>query len=88
MIDMELGPIRPPSEAESLMLRVTRGCHWNKCYFCDLYKKYKFSRRRYEEIEEDLKKAADSELYNLFPTGWRCICTTDGISDADFGRYS
>lgn len=33
MIDMELGPIRPPSEAESLMLRVTRGCHWNKCYF-------------------------------------------------------
>ena len=25
MIDMELGPIRPPSEAESLMLRVTRG---------------------------------------------------------------
>lgn len=53
MIDMELGPIRPPSEAESLMLRVTRGCHWNKCYFCDLYKKYKFSRRRFEEIEED-----------------------------------
>ena len=49
MIDMELGPIRPPSEAESLMLRVTRGCHWNKCYFCDLYKKYNFQ-------EEDMKR--------------------------------
>lgn len=68
MIDMELGPIRPPSEAESLMLRVTRGCHWNKCYFCDLYKKYKFSRRRYEEIEEDLKKAADSEYAQNYTT--------------------
>ena len=65
---MELGPIRPPSEAESLMLRVTRGCHWNKCYFCDLYKKYKFSRRRYEEIEEDLKKAADSEYAQNYTT--------------------
>lgn len=68
MIDMELGPIRPPSEAESLMLRVTRGCHWNKCYFCDLYKKYKFSRRKYEEIEEDLKKAADSEYAQNYTT--------------------
>lgn len=68
MIDMELGPIRPPSEAESLMLRVTRGCHWNKCYFCDLYKKYKFSRRRFEEIEEDLKKAADSEYAQNYTT--------------------
>ena len=65
---MELGPIRPPSEAESLMLRVTRGCHWNKCYFCDLYKKYRFSRRKYEEIEEDLKKAAGSEYAQNYTT--------------------
>lgn len=56
------------SEAESLMLRVTRGCHWNKCYFCDLYKKYRFSRRKYEEIEEDLKKAADSEYAQNYTT--------------------
>ena len=39
-----------------------------KCYFCDLYKKYKFSRRRYEEIEEDLKKAADSEYAQNYTT--------------------
>lgn len=65
---MELGPIRPPSESESLMLRVTRGCHWNKCYFCDLYKQYKFSRRKYEEIEEDLKKAADSKQAQNYTT--------------------
>jgi len=30
MIDIELGPIRPPSESQSLLIRVTRGCHWNK----------------------------------------------------------
>lgn len=34
----EIGPIRPPSEAESLMLRVTRNCPWNQCKFCGLYK--------------------------------------------------
>lgn len=68
MAEMELGPIRPPSESESMMLRVTRGCHWNKCYFCGLYKQYKFSRRKYEEIEEDLKKAANSKYVQNYKT--------------------
>lgn len=68
MIEMEMGPIRPPSEAASLMLRVTRGCHWNKCYFCDLYKQYRFSRRTYEEIEDDLKKAATSAQVKKYTT--------------------
>lgn len=63
-----MGPIRPPSEAESLMLRVTRGCHWNKCYFCDLYKQFKFSKRKYEEIEEDLKIAANSAYAQNYTT--------------------
>lgn len=40
--NFEQGPIRPPSESKSLLIRVTRGCHWNKCYFCGLYKKHKF----------------------------------------------
>lgn len=29
MKDIEIGPIRPPSESNSLLIRVTRGCHWN-----------------------------------------------------------
>ena len=68
MNNMELGPIRPPSEAESMMLRVTRGCHWNKCYFCDLYKQYKFSRRGIEEIEADLIEAAASPFSKRYTT--------------------
>ena len=29
--------IRPPSEAQSLLVRVVRGCHWNRCNFCGIY---------------------------------------------------
>jgi len=34
----ELPPIRPPSEAHSLLVRVMRGCPWNYCTFCGVYK--------------------------------------------------
>lgn len=35
----ELPPMRPPSEAESMLLRVMRGCPWNsKCAFCGAYR--------------------------------------------------
>jgi hypothetical protein len=50
----ELGPIRPPSESESLLLRVTRNCPWNRCAFCGLYKKEAFSLREKSHILEDI----------------------------------
>ena len=50
----EQGPIRPPSEANSLLLRVTRNCPWNQCTFCSLYKGQKFSQRANEDILRDL----------------------------------
>ena len=53
-MQFEQGPIRPPSEATSLLLRVTRNCPWNKCVFCKSYKKRKFSRRSVEEIKNDI----------------------------------
>ncbi len=34
----EIPPIRPPSEARSLLIRVMRGCPWNYCTFCSVYK--------------------------------------------------
>jgi radical SAM superfamily enzyme YgiQ (UPF0313 family) len=53
----EQGPIRPPSEAGSLLIRVTRNCPWNKCAFCSTYKRKKFSRRSMEEIKGDIDAA-------------------------------
>ncbi len=50
----ELGPIRPPSEAQSLLLRVTRNCPWNQCEFCHTYKGEKFSFRSVAEVKEDI----------------------------------
>ncbi|MFO8058977.1 MAG: radical SAM protein [bacterium] len=50
----EQGPIRPPSEARSLLLRVTRNCPWNRCRFCPVYKGSKFSLRSAEEVKSDI----------------------------------
>jgi len=55
---IEVGPIRPPSEAESLLLRITRNCSWNKCKFCNLYTGHKFSARGVEEIKADIDQVA------------------------------
>lgn len=50
----EQGPIRPPSEAASLLLRVTRNCPWNRCTFCSVYKKQKFSLRTVADVIGDI----------------------------------
>lgn len=66
----EQGPIRPPSEARSLLIRVTRNCPWNKCEFCNIYKGKTFSRRAVAEVKEDIRKAR--EIYDEIQTlSWR-----------------
>ncbi len=58
-LDFEQGPIRPPNEARSLLLRITRNCPWNQCLFCPVYKGQKFSLRTVEEIKKDIQTARD-----------------------------
>jgi len=53
----EQGPIRPPNEAHSLLLRFTRNCPWNRCQFCPVYKHKKFAPRKVHEIQEDIHSA-------------------------------
>lgn len=54
----EQGPIRPPSEAGSLLLRVSRNCPWNRCTFCSLYKGQEFSLRTAAEVMADIDVVA------------------------------
>jgi hypothetical protein len=50
----EQGPIRPPSESGSLLIRVTRNCPWNRCTFCGLYKGEQFSQRPVAHVLRDI----------------------------------
>jgi hypothetical protein len=50
----EQGPIRPPSEAYSLLIRVTRNCPWNRCAFCPVYKGQRFSLRHVDNVKRDI----------------------------------
>jgi len=54
----EMGPIRPPSEANSLLLRLTRNCPWNRCSFCSVYKKQSFSLRPLADVIRDIDTVA------------------------------
>ena len=66
----EQGPIRPPNEARSLLLRLTRNCPWNQCLFCPVYKRDKFSLRSVDEIKQDIlaaKQMADEIIAVLQP---------------------
>ena len=54
MLDYEQGPIRPPSEARSLLVRITRSCPWNRCAFCPVYKGAPYSRRSVDDVLADL----------------------------------
>ncbi len=50
--------IRPPSEADSILLQVTVGCSHNKCTFCGTYKGVRFKIKDDDIIDRDLRYAA------------------------------
>jgi radical SAM superfamily enzyme YgiQ (UPF0313 family) len=82
----EQGPIRPPSEAYSLLLRVTRNCPWNRCIFCTVYKGTKFQLREADEVIEDIKKV--KALYDeIKKIAWK-TGLGDKIQDVAAGVYN
>ena len=76
-----IGPIRPPSEADSLLLQVTNGCTWNKCKFCQLYRHTKFKAYSADSIKEDINNmvqyAERIKKYRLPAGGW----DIDGLNE-------
>ncbi len=51
--------IRPPSEANSILLQVTLGCSHNRCTFCGTYRQKKFSIKTDEIIFADIEFARE-----------------------------
>jgi len=50
--------IRPPSEADSILLQVTLGCSHNRCTFCGTYRDKRFKIKDDEIILSDIRYAA------------------------------
>jgi radical SAM superfamily enzyme YgiQ (UPF0313 family) len=57
-VNYEGNIIRPPSEANSIILQVTVGCSHNKCTFCGAYKGVRFRIKDAATIHEDISFAA------------------------------
>jgi radical SAM superfamily enzyme YgiQ (UPF0313 family) len=56
--DTAEGPVfRPPSEAESFILRVTIGCSHNRCTYCNMYRTVDFRMRTMDEIMAQINHA-------------------------------
>ena len=69
---------RPPYEAYSLLLQVTRGCSHNACTFCTMYRGQRFEVSPLEEIVDDLAEAswAYSRARRVFLVNGDAFCLT------------
>ncbi len=86
----EQGPIRPPSEAGSLLIRISRNCPWNRCTFCPVYKGRPFSLRSMEDVLEDINRVHRYVLEirkcagksgKVYPADIEKLRALDGVGD-------
>ncbi|MCG8635484.1 MAG: radical SAM protein [Desulfobacterales bacterium] len=52
--------IRPPSEANSILLQVTLGCSHNKCTFCGTFRDKRFNIKKDDVIFQDIEFAREN----------------------------
>lgn len=85
-----IGPIRPPSEANSLLLQVTKGCTWNKCKFCQLYRHTDFKAYSADSIKADIDNmsyiADRIESYRKPGGGWDIAGINHELSQTSGGE--
>lgn len=71
--DYDTPVYRPPSEADSFILRVTRGCAHNHCTYCNMYRGVKFEKLSDEQIMRQIAIA-----YSVDREGIRKVFLADG----------
>lgn len=71
--DYDTPVFRPPSEADSFILRVTRGCAHNSCTYCNMYRGVKFEKLSDEQIMRQIAIA-----YSVDRDGVRKVFPADG----------
>ncbi len=71
--DYDTPVFRPPSEAESFILRVTRGCAHNSCTYCNMYRDVKFEKLSDDQIMRQIAMA-----YSTDAEGVRRVFLADG----------
>jgi hypothetical protein len=47
-------PILPPDRYNALLVQITRGCAWNRCTFCDLYRDRSYEVRSTLDLDEHM----------------------------------
>jgi radical SAM superfamily enzyme YgiQ (UPF0313 family) len=74
--------IRPPSEANSMIIQVTVGCSHNMCTFCGTYKGQKFRVKDMATIKRDIDEASRYRFDRVFlADGDVLILPTETILD-------
>lgn len=71
--DYDTPVFRPPSEAASFILRVTRGCAHNSCTYCNMYRGVKFEKLSDDQIMRQIAMA-----YSTDAEGVRRVFLADG----------
>lgn len=51
--------IRPPSEADAIILQITTGCSHNRCVFCGVYRNKAFSIKPEQIVDSDIDFASE-----------------------------
>lgn len=80
--NMEGIVFRPPSEAQSLILRVTLGCSHNACSFCSMYRNVEFRARHIDDIINQITTVAFrcSDIRRVFlADGNALVLSTDKL---------
>ena len=63
--DYDTPVFRPPREAESFILRVTRGCAHNSCTYCNMYRGVKFEKLSDEQIMRQIAMAYSTDAESV-----------------------